>query len=46
MLRYQWKETRNIVNRAIAKVTRPLQLKDLFYTNVITAYPELYFEQQ
>ena len=24
MLRYQWKETRNLVNRALTKVTRPL----------------------
>ena len=24
MLRYSWKETRNICNRAIAKVIRPL----------------------
>lgn len=34
MLRYQWKESRNIINKAIAKVVRPLQLKDLFYVNV------------
>lgn len=34
VVRYQWKETRNIVNRAMTKVVRPLQLKDLFYVNV------------
>lgn len=34
MVHYQWKETRSIVNRAITKVTRPLQIKDLFYVNV------------
>ena len=34
MLRYQWKDTRNIVNKALSKVTLPLKLKDLFYVNV------------
>ena len=34
MLRFQWKESRNLVNRAISKVVRPLQLKDLFYVNI------------
>ena len=34
MVRYQWKETRNIVNKALSKVIRPLALKDLFYVNV------------
>ena len=45
MLRYQWKETRNICNRAIAKVIRPLQLKDLFFCNVAEANPELFYAQ-
>ena len=34
VVRYQWRETRNIVNKAMSKVIRPLQLKDLFYVNV------------
>ena len=34
MIRHQWKETRTIVNRALSKVIRPLQLRDLFYVNV------------
>lgn len=46
MLRYQWKETRNIVNRALYKVTRPLQLKDLFYDNVVEFNPQLFYDQQ
>lgn len=46
MLRYQWKETRNIVNRALAKVAKPLELKELFFTNVVDASPELWYEQQ
>lgn len=44
MLRYQWKETRNIVNRALTRVTRPLALKDLLYSNVIEVTPELWYE--
>ena len=39
MLRYQPKETRNIVNRAVNKVTRPFFLKDLFYRNVVEFNP-------
>ena len=42
MVRYQWKETRNIVNKAVAKVTRPLQLKDLFFVNVGGTEHEIY----
>lgn len=42
MIRYQWKETRNIVNKAISKVTRPLQLKDLFFVNVGGTDHEIY----
>jgi len=34
MLRHQWKDTRNIVNKALSKVTLPLKLKDLLYVNV------------
>ena len=34
MIRHQWKETRTIVNKALSKVIRPLQLRDLFYVNV------------
>ena len=34
VIRHQWKETRNIVNKALSKVIRPLQLRDLFYVNV------------
>ena len=34
MLRYSWQTTRNQVNRALNRVTRPLQLKDLFHANV------------
>ena len=34
MIRHQWKETRTIVNKALSKVIRPLQLRDLFYANV------------
>ena len=34
MVRHQWKEARNIVNAAMSKVIRPLQLKDLFCANV------------
>lgn len=45
MLRYQWKETRNIVNRALSKVTQPRLLKDLFFSNVIDASPEIWYEQ-
>lgn len=33
-LRFQWQETRNAINDAILKVTRPLQLKELFIENV------------
>ncbi len=42
MVRHQWKETRNIVNRAMTKVIRPLQLKDLFYVNVGGSEHEIY----
>ena len=34
MLRYSWQAARNQVNKALTRVTRPLQLKDLFYANV------------
>ena len=41
-LSYQWKETRNIINKAIAKVTRPLQMKELFYANIDGDNHEIY----
>lgn len=43
MLRYQWKDTRNLLNKALTKVAQPLQLKDLFYSNVHEKVPELYY---
>ena len=42
MIRHQWKETRTIVNKALSKVIRPLQLRDLFYVNVNGAEHELF----
>lgn len=46
MLHHQWKEARTIVNKAIARVVRPLQLRDLFYTNVLESNPELFYEHE
>ena len=46
MLRHQWKEARNIVNNAIARVVRPLQLRDLFFSNVLESNPELFYEKE
>ena len=42
VIRHQWKETRNIVNRSLSKVIRPLQLRDLFYVNVNGAEHEIF----
>lgn len=45
MVRHQWKETRNIVNKAMSKVVRPLQLKDLFYVNIGGSEHEVFKEK-
>ena len=37
---------KNIVNKALTKVVRPLQLKELFYHNVVDENPELFHEPE
>ena len=34
IIRYQWKDTRNYINKLLNKITRPLQMKEILFANL------------